>query len=302
MLESFVSIFRQSPVIPIVLPEVPPPLTMDDVAFLNNLHENIKNLKPGDKLEPEERKELKDLGFAFPEKYNFSIIGLQHAGKSSFINTLIRIMKQEFGRPFCGYVQAAPKTDDHCTKKLERIIVPNCNFRLFDCQGINSVDPSNHIEFIKLCFNEGVEPGCSFSLREAVVRPDPDSKFHGNLLLAAKVHLDTNTFHTGIKALCKELNVGDRRPILLLSYKDILNNSDIIKYRTYMRDIAGSDLVYCIANYVVPSTADPASFIPIRRRDTEETVLQIIEKCFFEADRCILIKEREKAAIKRAQK
>jgi len=209
-------------------------------------------------------------------------------------------MKQEFDRPLCGYTQAAPPTSDHCTNYLERIIVPNCNFRLFDCKGIDPINTVKDIEFITLCFEEGVEPGCSFNLGEAKLRPDPDYKFHGNLLCVTQAHVTVKTFVTAVTSLCKSLKVGDRKPMVLFTNKDKINNSDIIKYRTDMREIAGSDLVYCIANYVVTPTADPASFIPIRRRDTEETALRIIETCFFEADRCILLKEREKATKQRA--
>jgi len=146
----------------------------------------------------------------------------------------------------------------------------------------------------QVCLEQGVEPGSMFTMKEAIKHLNPEYKLHATVVTATADHLDRASFKTAVSKLSDTMKTGDRKPILVLTKKDTLNDSEIVEVKNKIKVTSNSDLVYCVANYVCPSTEDIACFIPPRRFDTEQTVLTLLETFFREADRRLLFNAREK--------
>jgi len=162
---------------------------------------------------------------------------------------------------------------------LEVIYLDGCSFTLLDCKGVTESNIAEIDPVLQLCVEKGVVPGCPFSIKDA--RIDPQYKMQSMVLVVSSDHLDSASFAKTISKLTEKMKNGDRRPILVLTKKDLLNDEELQRNKILLQENGHSDFVYCVANYVCPPSQDYAIYCPVRRLDTELSVLVILESLFF---------------------
>jgi len=271
-------------------PDVPNYLkisTTKDIEEINNFIDGVvSNLEPGYFLSPVDFQRVKSSGILEPGfqrvqsssiipkkfKYNFAVLGLKKSGKSSFINTICRVINKERIEVIL-HAHTAPQNTQCSTIQLETIYLDdeNCKFKLTDCKH------SEDLLDDKVQISEGIQVDDTLTLTEAIKR----YIFHSFVLVLCPNQTDEDSIKK-IKKLYNDIKkITGSKPIIVMSMKDTLSNKEIFTTRNYLREESNSDLVYCITNYISP----PCGGVPIRRKDTERQVLQILEMLFREADK-----------------
>ncbi len=87
--------------------------------------------------------------------------------------------------------------------------------------------------------------------------------------------------------------IVDRKPIVVLTFIGRIPEGKLSEYKIRAKDITGTDQVICIENY----TADNYDKNP----ETEETVVDLLEKCFFAGDRLVIAERNIEGSLSRAK-
>jgi hypothetical protein len=167
--------------------------TLQEVqALLAKVH----TVKPGESLHLEERQGI------FPI-VNVLVIGLHHSGKSSLVNTMLRVLNEEWEEPFRFYASSGPRDDNVITNSYARYRPKKHCLAIYDAYAPDVFDEfdSNSLYFYERCIAKGIRP---FSTFENCVE-DPDHKIHVTLLVVKPDYLRDSYKRKQYRQLCEYL-------------------------------------------------------------------------------------------------
>ena len=180
-----------------------------------NLVEAVLQIPPGHYLHPNEREGIY-------EKFNIVIVGLPHGGKSSLLNTILRVLNKEWDEKLTRHANTGPGgIGEQLTKMLSKYTPPRSSYvQLFDCFAATKFDDREKL-FFKKVVTEGVRLGSTVSN----VQPDPNNVMRVSILVVNLDQLNNNLERARITQLAdilaecgKPLN-GNISYFLLLTNK-----------------------------------------------------------------------------------
>jgi len=175
---------------------------------------NIKQLlsyRLGANLSEEDKKKL-------PPSLGVLLTGTHHSGKSSTVNTLLRILNQEWDTPYGLHKKHAEVTargGHHGTSRYD-VYKPNTGiFIFYDCPGIVENNRDTYPDLVEKCLTEGMKTGKLTSrdgkMITSISTTDLQWNKYGNMCSAA------------ILVLCKE-DLTDKSIRNLLSSREFLES------------------------------------------------------------------------------
>jgi len=268
------------------------PIQQDDSILKSNIEE-ILNLRLGAGL-PEKETE------GMPSKLNILCAGLQHSGKSSLVNTFMRVLQQEWTKPYQFHCIPAPSGgDNHVTRLYTEyvpiIVTPDpedpkakpkrepSSLCFFDCKASNgSVADLN---FFQKCVSKGLRRG---STSENPIE-DATCRINASILVISPGQLENEGTKSHIKQLVDVLKQADRTPIIVITYKDDINEEEDCQRKAGA--LCGTHQVLFIENYVPGDLTK----IPERNLTTDKTVLRLVEMCALNAEAVFHVENKYKA-------
>jgi len=215
---------------------------------------DVKAISPGDFLSAEEIINIY-------EKCKVLVIGLHHAGKSTFINNIYRVVLQEWDKPFTAYATSAPAAYGQITIEPEKFQIKGLpRICFYDTQAV--IQEQEKMDYKSLI---------SLKLKDTV-----DEINVCILVIDSKTLEGIGTIEQ-LKELAKSIVQLNRRPIVVLT-----NKLDKTMPITQIRAFCGTDYVFEIDNYTMP---DNILTIPTRNLDSDLTIIRILKACFLTADR-----------------
>jgi len=228
---------------------------------------------------------IQEQGLNQIRKYNILVCGLHHTGKSSFINTIFRVLLKDFDKKlknFCPVSQSG--IGDHMTEFADVIPPPNFSAISFFDMKAPEVSPENNqeLEFFKRCIEVGVKKGSSFSH----IVDDPNNKIQVCILIISVYDLNNIPKMKRLQQLVETIKLVNRPPIVVLTYGDKLITSEInlspSEARIKILDRLSVEAPFIIENYISPD--NNPQYIPPRNLNTDTVVCDIIEKAIFNGD------------------
>lgn len=247
-------------------------------------------LKPGTTLREDEKSDIFEV-------LNVLIVGLHHSGKSTLINTILRVLNKEWNSPYNFYANVGPISnlingeEGHGTFVLEPLRPSYMNtLRIFDCKAANDIKKDEEDQFFRDCITKGKRAVRNENHNFTYVE-DTACKIHVSVFVVTPYQLFDNTYSARLTELSVSLTKFNRKPIIVITFEDKMNGNEDADNKNEFnlnrciykaREICSCCDVITIQNYVpLPDIMKP---IPYNEK-VDSTVCFLLDKIFFTGDR-----------------
>jgi len=206
---------------------------------------------------------------------NILVAGLRHAGKSSLVNTILRVLNSEWDKPFHYYSDVGSRSEN--VTNLLSAISPK-EFKqlcILDCFAATTLD-NDELHFFTNCVTKGVRPGGTKS--HYIV--DTKYRCQAIIIVVSPSQLKKDDFKLNLKQLMKSLVVADRRPIVVITHQDELESSAEAEVKSTAKELFNTQQVICLSTY-----RECDNHYTPRNYNIDKAVLLLIQRCFSTADR-----------------
>lgn len=224
-----------------------------------------------------------------PPSLNILVMGLHHSGKSSLINTILRILNNEFGKPINEWASPGNVTTKmtHTTVMYEvfsSYLDEWSHIRLFDVKAPNIAE-QDCIEKFQAFYEKVMSTGILPGEEET---DHSDYIINSNLMVVTAEHIYNRDYLEVLKKLSTVMKKYNRSPIVILTGK-ARHSTDSIESEAKLKSIFNTPEVFIIENYTTPHAED----VPPKNIDTNNTVWWILNAAFIYAEN--IIKNRRKS-------
>jgi len=249
--------------------------SLKEIGAVNAKIDDICLVKPGQSINKSEQNGI------FPT-LNVLVVGLQHSGKSTLINTILRVLYKEWDKSLQYYATTGGQNGDHCTQIFEKFVPKNLDtICFFDCKAPGKLDDKEAL-FFETCITTGLLPLSTVS----DMKQDPSNRIHASLLVIAPEHLEVDLKKTRIQQLSSILAQYNRRPIVVITHKDELNSKTEQRYRELVNQLCGTEQIVFITNYL-----SSKGITPPRSLEIDQSIVRLLDMCFVTGDR-IFVSDR----------
>jgi len=211
----------------------------EELAQADKQLEALLEMKPGFNLRPEQSKNIYKI-------LNILVVGLQHSGKSSFVNSVLRVFNKELETNMKIQAPTAPSTASHCTLFFEEYQPKNGFIRLLDCKAPTVLE-ADEVNFFKSCILHGLKPLSKIDQKNMTYAPE--FKIHASILLVSPEQLGDEGKRFLIQKLAGTLGNFNRKPIVVLTHKDEMNKEKEHKLLNEAKKLCNTDVGWPICNY-----------------------------------------------------
>jgi len=235
--------------------------------------------KIGDTLQKELRPDQ-------PPRLNILVVGLIHSGKSSFINTVLRVLNEEQKELFKARALPGTASGSHTTLVYESFgsHLPRWDhIRLYDTKaprlGDDGYDKTSESFFLKAT-STGLLP-CLKDMVLSDATVSAADKINSFVFVVCPEHVRTKDFYTAIDKIYSLMRLYNTKPIVVLTNIDRMDYKEIQIMCEELKRICDSLQVYPLQNYTIPKNAND---IPPQNFKTDNTVVNILDACFIQAE------------------
>jgi len=198
-----------------------------------------------------------------PSYLGVLVTGAQHSGKSSTINTILRILNEDWKVNYGlhkKYAEVTARGGYHGTSRHEVFTPKKGIFRFYDCPGIVVNNSSSYPDYVQKCLTEGLTAGGLTTRDGTMIKNISASGGEWNksgnmcssvILVICKDDVTDNTYRNLLKntELMEKWRAEDRLPFVVLTgKKEFLNWKTESQIKDEISDLTGVSSFYWLEN------------------------------------------------------